>query len=251
MEKRLRVRDKILLSLAIAADFKDEFFPSYPVLLRTLRATSFPEYKYINYSRQINRMLTSGSIEKIIKDGKPYLRMSNKGKNALIRDFPLLAWQNKPWDKHWRIVFYDIDEISRKTREQLRAKLLNLGFGMLQRSVYISPFPVAEDMREFILLHRLDKHVFVSVSRRLYAGDEKELARRVWKLNQLNKEYQKLLDWRKEAQSKERSDQEKIKQKIKSFYLELLVTDPFLPEELLPTDWVGDKTRKIVKSIWK
>ena len=37
---------------------------------------------------------------------------------------------NKPWrwDKKWRIVIYDIKELKRSTRKQLRKELINLGF---------------------------------------------------------------------------------------------------------------------------
>ena len=37
--------------------------------------------------------------------------------------------------------------------------------------------------------------------------------------------------------------------KIKEKYLRILLRDPFLPKELLPSDWVGKEAREFVKSL--
>lgn len=50
------------------------------------------------------------------------------------------------WDKKWRIVIFDIPEELHKNRNQLRAKLKNLGFYMLQKSVFVIPYPCEKEL---------------------------------------------------------------------------------------------------------
>ncbi|MEX2090705.1 MAG: CRISPR-associated endonuclease Cas2 [Candidatus Paceibacterota bacterium] len=50
------------------------------------------------------------------------------------------------WDGKWRIVIFDIPEELHKKRNYLRSKLKNLGFHMLQKSVFIIPYPCEEEL---------------------------------------------------------------------------------------------------------
>ena len=50
------------------------------------------------------------------------------------------------WDKKWRIVIFDIPEELHKNRNQFRAKLKNLGFYMLQKSVFVIPYPCEKEL---------------------------------------------------------------------------------------------------------
>ncbi|MDD5145990.1 MAG: hypothetical protein PHF44_04080 [Candidatus Pacebacteria bacterium] len=49
---------------------------------------------------------------------------------------------NKPkmWDKRWRVVIFDISQLKKSYREAFRGKLKELGFYLLQKSVWIHPF---------------------------------------------------------------------------------------------------------------
>lgn len=233
MAKKLRVRDKLLLGLAVAGDLYFEIFEPYGIQTQRLRGFLPPDYKVTNFTNTISRMLRTGRIEKIVKRGEPYFRLSHSERDALTRDFPILKFARRPWDHFWRIVFYDIPEGKRGIRVSLQRKLIELGFGKLQESTYVSPFDLAEDIREYLSTHNLEDWVFVSVSRRLFAGNEQSLAEKVWGLSQLNQRYQEWLN----------SDRNY------SEYLEILKDDPCLPKELLPKDWLGDRAKRTIKEI--
>lgn len=177
-------------------------------------------------------MLTTGYMEKVIKNGEPYLRLTGIGKKALVRDFPIFSLKDKKWDGKWRIVFYDIPEKEKNIRKMLQVKLLELGFGMIQESVYISPFDIAEDLREFLIAQKLEEIVFISVADKLFAGNEKLLTERVWRLGDLNEEYLDLYQRIKKGENLE---------EIFSTYEEILRRDPCLPRQLLPDNWLGEK----------
>lgn len=232
MAKKLRVRDKILLGVAILADAYFEIAEPLWVQRGKLKGFLPPDYKVSNFTTAVSKMLKTGYLEKVIKNGEPYLRLTGRGKKALTRDFSFFVWQKKNWDGYWRMVFYDIPEEGRKRRVSLQEQLKNLGFGALQESVYISPFDVAEDVREFIETENLGDFVFVAVSKKLLAGSEKALAERIWKLEELNEKYSFLYQKIKDGQSGD---------EIFSEYEEILRRDPCLPKELLPDDWLGKK----------
>ncbi|MFZ5366202.1 MAG: PaaX family transcriptional regulator C-terminal domain-containing protein [Patescibacteria group bacterium] len=240
MAKRLRVRDKILLGAAILGDLYFEIAEPLSAQLGKIKGVLPSDYKSTNFAVAVSRMLRTGSIEKVIKNGEPYLRLTGVGKKALVRDFPIFAFKRKKWNGFWRMVFYDIPEKDKKTRTWLQLKLKSLGFGALQESVYISPFDVAEDVREFILAQNLGDFVFVAVSKRLFAGNEKALAEKVWNLEKLNEEYLNLYEKIKEGRSTS---------EIFSEYEEILRLDPCLPAELLPDNWLGDKVYKEIRRL--
>src|SRR3989344_3239456 len=52
------------------------------------------------------------------------------------------------WDKKWRIVIFDIPQKFNKERNRFRYKLKNTGFYMLQKSVFVFPYPCEEEFRE-------------------------------------------------------------------------------------------------------
>lgn len=52
----------------------------------------------------------------------------------------------KKWDKRWRLVIFDIPEKYRRARDMFRIRLRQLGLCLLQESVYIHPYPCANEI---------------------------------------------------------------------------------------------------------
>jgi DNA-binding transcriptional regulator PaaX len=51
-----------------------------------------------------------------------------------------------PWDKKWRIIIFDIPQEKHIARIRFRNKLKSLGCVMLQKSVFIFPYPCHEEV---------------------------------------------------------------------------------------------------------
>ncbi|HEY4474939.1 MAG TPA: CRISPR-associated endonuclease Cas2 [Candidatus Paceibacterota bacterium] len=85
--------------------------------------------------------------EIICKTSGDYYKFTTKGRkwfsNSVLRH-PRLRYDK--WDKKWRVVIFDIPEELHKNRNQLRAKLKNLGFYMLQKSVFVIPYPCEKEL---------------------------------------------------------------------------------------------------------
>jgi len=105
MAKKIRIRDRLLLGLALTGDLVDQFIVSSRRMKRShvLNFWTPPECKLQNYKHAVWRMLKADYIEKVIKNGKPYLKISTYGKKIIERDFPFLAMQKRQWDGKWRV----------------------------------------------------------------------------------------------------------------------------------------------------
>jgi len=128
------------------------------------------KYKKHNFEMAMRRALKIGSIKKVIRKGQVCLKLTSRGKNKLVEYFPLFKLQRKKWDRKWRVVLFDIEEENKKAREQFRRKLYELGFGQLQKSVYISSFSIEAEMREFIEAIGLKEKVYLLVTPKLFSS---------------------------------------------------------------------------------
>lgn len=268
MKKLLKPRDILLLGIGGFLDIFEELKDPLGIMAKSyeeMYGFTPKQYKRHNYSHLIWRTLKTGYIEKIVKDEKVYLRLTAEGKEKVVRDFPLFKFQERKWDKKWRFVLFDIAELERKTRDALRSKLKELGFGMFQQSVYISPHNFTKDLLEFINATKLSNlvYVFEVAHSKIAIGDPKQLANKLWNLDNINEQYMelnnkvrhliefngrgvKLNDLRVR---RDRKDKDRLLKSIREEYLALIITDPFLPKELLPVNWAFGELTGLIKKL--
>ncbi len=83
------------------------------------------------------------------RNGQVYIKLSKEGKKK-ARQYQIDELEIKPtkkWDNTWRIILFDIPEDIKIKREVLRGKLKELGFTMIQRSVWVIPYPCEEELK--------------------------------------------------------------------------------------------------------
>lgn len=257
MKKLLRTQDVLLLGLAGALDvyydLKDPF-GTVGNAYKNLYGWVPKRFKKTNFYQTVYHSLRTGYLEKVIKNGEVYLRLTTKGKEEIQREFSFVQWQGKKWDRKWRIVIFDIKERKRNQRDQLRKKLKELGFGMIQESVWITPYDLALDFREFVKNIGLGENVFVMEVSHLLAGQYKSLVAKIWPLEKLNKSYKELFYVLTNLHDRVKSSidrnelgqvEEEQTQACRA-YLEILREDPCLPRELLPEGWFGEKVKRLI-----
>lgn len=256
MKKLLKTQDILLLGLSGGLDLFEEIKDPLSLVSKSYEAMYgwIPKkYKRHNFSHLVWRNIKTGYIEKIEKGGEIYIRLTPQGNQRIARDFPLLPFQKRQWDKKWRIAIFDIEEVNRKLRDNLRHKLKELGFGMLQKSVFISPHDILKDFLEFIENLKLSESVYAFEASTLTIGDLKELANKVWKLGALNEKYKSIVDRAKEIKNSHLTTIHdrinSLNKSLKSEYLAILLQDPFLPKEMLPLDWFGYEAKKVIKNL--
>lgn len=267
MRKLLRPQDMLLLGLGNVLDLFEEARDPFGIMAKSYKNMYgwIPyQYKRSNFNHLVWRSLKTGYIEKVIKEGMPYLRLTSVGKKKVERDFPLLTIQNTKWDRKWRIVIFDIEEVSRPIRERLRYKLREVGFGMLQKSVFISPHDIAKDFTEFIEAQGLSDSVYLLEVSNIVVGNIESLVNRVWNLEKINKAYKRIIEKIEDGDLISVDDrQRKLNGGIDGYkvgdiagevwreYLDVILKDPFLPGDLLPADWEGERARFLIRKIRK
>lgn len=263
MKKLLRKRDILFLTLAGIGDVIEEIRDPLSLVssaYKNMYGFVPIQYRRHNFSLLVGRSLKTGYIEKVVKNGEAYLRLTSAGKEHIQREFPIMSFL-KTWNKKWIIVIFDIKETSRKQRNNLRNMLKNIGFGMLQQSVWITPLPIGEDVKESISHKGFSDNAFVLEISHVLLGDPKVLASRVWNLDRLEEEYLNLQSEKEKVvgsiesadgrhnkrynkeKTEERLREKKLKEKRlgekklrekKRRMLEFLVRLPPLPRELFP-----------------
>jgi len=264
MKKLLNTRDILLLGLSGALDLFEEIKDPFSLVSKSYENMYgwVPEqYKRHNFNHLVWRSIKTGYIERIEKQGEIFIRLTSQGNKKIIRDFPLFSLQNKKWDGKWRVVIFDIEEINRSARDGLRKKLKELGFGMLQKSVFISAHNVIKDMLEFIENVGLKDVVYTFEASNLATGAVKGLVNRVWNLDVLNQKYREIIekiedgyltvehDRVKMLNDENRKNKARLARTLREKYLIIALRDPFLPKELLPPDWFGYEAKKLIKNL--
>lgn len=247
MIRRGLTRD-ILISLAVLADFA--YAHTYKNQMRRLMFDGW--YRKSSFGPTVAKILSVGDIEKVEKNGQPFYRLTSRGWNKLRENIPIFKLAQKRWDGRWRIVIFDIKEKTRLLREGLRRKLLSLGFGRWQRSVYISPHPIEEEMNQYLQSHKLFPYAICLVVHKTGLGDDRALADFVWKLDELNDKYEEFIDdcGRLKVTVKTGNlDESKIGE-LWINYRELISKDPCLPAELLPNGWLAERARKEIIGLY-
>ncbi len=121
--------------------------------------------------KKINERSLRDSIRKLYKskmidfrenqDGTVLTVLTNKGKKQILKyDIDKIEIK-KParWDKLWRLVVFDIPEDKNLGRKALAAKLKELGFYPMQKSVFIYPYECKDEIDFITEIFELSPYV--------------------------------------------------------------------------------------------
>lgn len=146
-----------------------------PALFQVLgRTGALARLKYHSKS-VLSRLKQKGEIEFEERDGKKYVRLTEKGEEALAlgqQKMQLANIKPRKWDRRYRLVMFDVPEKRKQIRERLRFEMQGVGFLRVQDSAWIYPY----DCEEFIALLKADIHIGKDV---LYAVIE-EIENDIW-----------------------------------------------------------------------
>lgn len=168
------------------------------------------------------------------------VKVTTKGQKRLEATLPKYEKKAK-WNGNWYIAAYDIPEDKKWLREILRDNLKNLGFGQLHKSIFVCPYNFLGDVEKIVNQYKLSSFVLLAVSNKLGREPSRDLAERVWHLQELDADYEKYIT---DFRSKKLSRKEAIFR-----YLVILERDPQLPQDLLPYDWKGKEAYKIYRKL--
>lgn len=215
-------------------------------------------YKPDSFYKTVTRLEREGLVKKTRKEKNIYIRLTDRGENLLKRHREATQQASHHWDHLWRIVIFDIPEDKNQLRRYLRSYLLTMGFGKVQRSVWISPYDFGKEVARFARKLKIADCVFQLVVKNFRDIPEKEIANLFWDIESLNLKYNRFIrrysEKFEELQEVLRQTSENQDILWKRFlanlswdYQSIAARDPHLPDKLLPSDWSGKSARTFVK----
>lgn len=128
--------------------------PGLPLALKPFldyqREKEKNEWKKFNSWRLrqvLRRMYAQKLVEITEQEGTQVVKISENGKKKLLKyNINEMVLDEKNWDGKWRIVIYDIFSKKTSERELFRKTLKRMKFHKLQKSVYLTPFPCADEI---------------------------------------------------------------------------------------------------------
>ncbi|MFN4212751.1 MAG: CRISPR-associated endonuclease Cas2 [Microgenomates group bacterium] len=213
------------------------------------------EYKRRSLVTFLNQASRFNQITKKVINGEVYLFLGTKGEKFLDELIPLIKFEEKKWDKIWRILIFDIPEKSRLVRDQLRKKIKDLGFARWQKSVYVTPHPITKEINEYLINKNLYPRCVCFEAKKLGEEDDRELAYRIFRLKKIDEKYRSILKkinyLKKNSRKITKSDLKKEIKDLVGEFEQTILKDPFLPKELLPKDWKRKEAKEELKKLLK
>ncbi len=200
--------------------------------------------------RELPTLVARGLIERQTKAPHDRVyRLTNEGRvHALGGRDPLAAWA-RAWDGRWRLVVFDIPTARDSDRTRLRRRLRSLGFGYLQKSVWITPDPLRTN-RDRLAQGEVDVESLVVLEARPGGGEtDAQLVAGAWDFARINEAYARYLCVL-EAVPRQALGTRAAARALHRWaaaerhaWLTAVSLDPLLPESLLPVGYEG-------KSAW-
>ena len=109
-----------------------------------------------NYNTSFSRLKKKGFIKFSDED---HFVLTDKGRGISVKfdidSITLPDFDPKKWDGVWRVLIFDIPELTRATRNLFRSKIQELGFFTLQKSVYVTPAVCEKEILELARLLKI------------------------------------------------------------------------------------------------
>jgi len=167
--------------------------------------------------------------------------------------------RNDPWDGRWHLLSYSIPERQRRLRNKLRNELTWLGYGSLNNGLWISPRDRCQDVQRVLDTLGIRERVEIFEARHIGFTAEQDLVQRCWDLKRLNEKYAEFIAT---YRSRYQADQQLVEQGgtlepsacfVQRFmliheYRQFPFIDPFLPAELLPTNWLSEQATELFQA---
>lgn len=219
----------------------------------------------------LNERLVRTSVYRLSREGWlssqrigrcSYYSLTRAGWRSFERAYERVYSQPRlSWNGEWALAI--VAGVSADKREALRKELCNIGFGAFSAEVLAHPQPsrdalmsVIQDLDtrgEVIIMHARNEGL--PTSRPL-----NRLVRECWNLADLSAQYQAFLNrYRPVWSAVERADGDGLAPEqaflVRTLLIHevrrLLLRDPQLPEDVLPTDWQGAAARLLCRNLYR
>lgn len=147
-------------------------FPTLPMALAPF-ILDHKNYNQSLFNQTIKRLEKQKLVEIFTEGDQTLVRITQEGKVRALR-YKLSEIQvKKPnvWDKRWRVIIFDIPEKYKRVREMFRDHLKMMGFYMLQRSVWVHPYPCFNEIEFLRQIYKVEIDVTYILAQKIENSD--------------------------------------------------------------------------------
>lgn len=209
-----------------------------------------------NFNRHLKELGEEGwvSWKDNHSEGSWVIAITESGKNALLENIdPEESWSHQ-WDKKWRTLSFDLPQGARRERRQLDAWLRKRRFGHLQGSVWISHRPYSDWTLEIEQLKIDPRAVLFQESVPLGTNKDSDYVESSWDFDQINALYESYISSLGSTPTKTLQNGAAVSNWFRedsTLWKTAFDLDPFLPEELLPSSYLGKTAWKARRKAYK
>ena len=217
----------------------------------------------------INERLMRTTIFRLTQDNwltsdkvgrKSYYSLTGSGRRKFEQAFRrVYNTRQTAWDGSWCLIM--TQQLSAEERKLLLDELSWQGFGLLTGHLIGSPNTNLSDVNTALASLGLQSKVIVfqTLQQEELAGRQiRMLVRECWELDKLGAHYQEFINlfrpvWHEldEKDNLNPKDSFLTRTLLIHEYRKLLLSDPQLPEDLLPGDWEGRAARQLCRNIYR
>lgn len=185
-KKKITLTDIILFIAAGVIDLYQEIKDPFNLFLNYYK--NFYGEVPIRWTKDHLRSLIAYSITRryLKKDsslttGK--LLLTKRGESHLKKNYPHIFYKPVNWDKKIRMAIFDIQELNRHKRNKLRRFLKQIGFIMLQKSVWVCPYDQFKLLKKWLIENNLEEKVLLVEASKINIKNKNELLSKFWSSN--------------------------------------------------------------------
>lgn len=146
--------------------------PTAPMILAPFIGRK--KYDQSTFNQTIKRLKKQKLVKIVEEEGQTVVRITEAGRMRALR-YKLEEMQiKKPqaWDRKWRIVIFDIPEKYKRMRDIFRRHLKVMDFQMLQKSVWVHPYPCSQEIEFLRQVYNVGINVTYIVAEKVESSDD-------------------------------------------------------------------------------
>ncbi|MGY8694618.1 MAG: PaaX family transcriptional regulator C-terminal domain-containing protein [Verrucomicrobiia bacterium] len=238
---KLGYKTRVLLDMILVSGVDALEFLTYPTK-SLVRAGGWESER--NMTRHFKTMRDKGWIvwDDSRETGKWVVRITEAGKKLAQEDVDPETYWSRQWDVKWRLIAFDLPASKQKLRRELLLWLKARRFGRLQDSLWVTPHFEESWYEDLVKLNFDPSGVSFVEGVSFATSSTSDFVEKSWDFEEISRRYTELIDFHNSTISfKLDNEYTEWLQKENFLWREAFKMDPFLPDELLPSNYKGKK----------
>lgn len=195
----------------------------------------------------LSRAVKSNILKNYKKGKDVYYEITEQGLQAVeewrqLFEVILLKYKSSQevWNNNWEVVSMTLPRDLSEKRDELNRKLREYGFGLLNKSIWVSPYRFSQSILKYAKDLEIEECIAVFESK--LVQKPVEFVESIWNLEQINEEYKNFNNKYNELDTKEFITKEQAIVFLLNLgweYVSIAGSDPLLPPSLLDKGWEG------------